>query len=74
MPDPGDRKLLGLSVQLVGPAELAVFFQFQAILHGPLVLGRRIVSLLAIRAGQRNDISHDHPLLKQWSPRPGLNW
>ena len=66
--DRSDRKLLGLPVNLMGPAELAVFFQFQAILHGPLVLCRRVISLLAFCASQRNDISHDYPLLKTMEP------
>ena len=68
-------RLLRFPVQLMGPAELAVFFHLQPILHGPFILGRRVVPLLAVRTGQGNDISHDKPtFLHQWSPRPGLNW
>jgi hypothetical protein len=43
----------------MGPAEFAIFFHLQPILHGPFVLGRRIIPLFAIRASQYNDISHD---------------
>jgi len=42
----------------MGPAEFAVFFHLQPILHGPFVLGRRIIPLFAIRASQSYDISH----------------
>ena len=48
-------------MQLMGSAELAVFLHLQTILHGPFVLGRRIIPLLAIRTGQGNNISHDKP-------------
>jgi len=50
-------------MQLMGSAELAVFFHLQPILHGPFVLGRRIIPLLTVRAGQRNDIPHDKTAL-----------
>jgi hypothetical protein len=46
----------------MGPAELAIFLHLQPILHGPLVLGRCIIPLLAVRTGQDNDISHDNHL------------
>jgi hypothetical protein len=46
-------------MKLMGPAELAVLFHLQSILHGPLVLGRRVIPLFTIRTGQGNDISHD---------------
>ena len=54
-------RLLRFPVQLMGPAELAVFFHLQPILHGPFILGRRVVPLLTVRTGQGNDISHDKP-------------
>lgn len=39
-------------------AEFAVLFQFQPVLHGSLVLGFGIVSLLATGACQSYDITH----------------
>jgi hypothetical protein len=45
----------------MGPAELAEFLHLQPILHGPFVLGRRVISLFTLRTGQDNDISHDKP-------------
>jgi hypothetical protein len=58
----------------MGPAELTVFLHFQPILHGPFVLGRGVIALLAVGTSQGNDISHDITTLHQWSPRPGSNW
>jgi hypothetical protein len=43
----------------MGPAEFAVFLHLQPILHGPFILGRRIIPLFAFRTGQCNNISHD---------------
>jgi hypothetical protein len=40
-------------------AELAILLEFKAVLHGPLVFRGGIVPLLAIGAGQRNDVSHN---------------
>jgi len=45
-------------VRRVGLAELAELLHLEAVLHGSLVLRRRVVALLAFRAGQRNIISH----------------
>ena len=42
----------------VTAAEFAVLLQFQPVLHGSLVLGFGIVSLLATGACQSYDISH----------------
>jgi len=53
------KKSLCFFVDRLGPAEFAVLLQFQAILHGPFIFCRRIVSLLALRAGQRDNASHE---------------
>jgi hypothetical protein len=53
------KKLLCFFVDRLGPAKFAVFLQFQAILHGPFVFCRRVVSLLALCAGQRDNASHE---------------
>ena len=45
----------------MGPAELAVFFHLQPILHGPFVFRRRIIPLFTVRTSQGNDISHNKP-------------
>ena len=66
--------LFRFSMQLMGSAKLAVLLHLQPVLHGPIVLGRRIIPLLTVRTGQGNDISHDIATLHQWSPRPGSNW
>ncbi len=42
----------------VAAAEFAVFLQFQPVLHGSLVFGFGIVSLLATGARQSYDITH----------------
>jgi hypothetical protein len=42
----------------MGTAEAAVFLELQLLRRVLLVLGRRVVSLLALRAGKGNDISH----------------
>jgi hypothetical protein len=72
------RTLLRLSVNLVRAAESAVFLQFQTILHRFLILRRRVILLLTVRTGQRDNIPHDKSNLIyrsiEWSPRPGLNW
>ena len=44
----------------MGTAELAVLLQFQTVLHGPLVLGRRVVPLFTVCTGQGYDISHEY--------------
>jgi hypothetical protein len=43
----------------MGTAELAVLFHLQPILHGPFVLGRRVITLFTVCASQCNNISHD---------------
>ena len=48
-------------MQLMGSAELAVFLHLQPILHGPFVLGRRIIPLFTVRTGQGYNIPHDKP-------------
>jgi hypothetical protein len=42
----------------VGLAELAELLHLEAVLHGSLVLRRRVVAALAFRAGQDNVVSH----------------
>jgi hypothetical protein len=54
--------LLGFFVRRVGLAELAELLHLEPVLHGSLVLRRRVVAALAFRAGQRNVVSHPvHP-------------
>ena len=43
--------LLGFLVRRVGPAEAAILLELQLIRSGPLVLRRRIISSLTLRAG-----------------------
>jgi len=45
-------------MDLVTAAEFTILLQFKPILHRSFVLGRRVISLLALCAGQRNDVSH----------------
>jgi hypothetical protein len=45
-------------VQRVPVAVSAILFQFQAVGVRPLVLGRRVISLLAVRAGERDEDPH----------------
>ena len=51
--------LLGFTMDRMCLAELAILLEFKAVLHGPLVFRGGIVPLLAIGAGQRNDVSHN---------------
>ena len=53
--------LFGFPMQFMPSAKLAVFFHFQAVLHGPLVFCRRIIPLLAFGTSQNNIISHNTP-------------
>jgi hypothetical protein len=46
-------------VNRVAAAEFTILFQFKPILRGPFVLGRRVISLLALSTGQRNNASHE---------------
>ena len=48
----------------MSPAKLAVFFHFQAVLHGPFVFRSCIISLLALRTSQNNIIPHNPPSLE----------
>jgi hypothetical protein len=50
--------LLGFLVRSVNPAETAVLFELQLLGGGFLILSSCIVSLLALGAGKRDDISH----------------
>ena len=54
--------LFRFSVQLVSPAKLAIFFHFQAALHGAFVFSRGVIFLLTFRASQNNFIAHNSPL------------
>jgi hypothetical protein len=60
MRNPGESSLR-LPVQGLRPAETAKLPQLEPVLHGSLVLGRRIVALLAFRASQGDDVSHGEP-------------
>jgi hypothetical protein len=51
-------RLFRFPMQLVRPAKLAIFLHLQPVLHGSLILGRRVIPLFAVCAGQRNNISH----------------
>jgi hypothetical protein len=42
----------------VGTAESAVFLELQLLRRVLLILGRGVVSLLALGAGKGNDVSH----------------
>ena len=55
--------LLGLLVRRVSLAEPAIFLKLEPVGSLLLVFRRRIVSLLALRAGKRNDVSHSAALL-----------
>ena len=46
-------------MKFVSATKLAILFHFQAVLHGPLVFCRRIISLLTFRTSQNNIISHN---------------
>ena len=48
---PRKQTLLRFSMRGMGLAKLAIFLQFETILHRSLVLGRRIVALFTFRAG-----------------------
>jgi hypothetical protein len=52
----------------VGLAELAELLHLEAVLHGSLVLRRRVVAVLAFRASQRNVISHFCSTLTEMEP------
>ena len=55
-------------VRRVGLAELAELLHLEAVLHGSLVLRRRVVAVLAFRASQRNVISHFCSTLTEMEP------
>jgi hypothetical protein len=42
----------------VNPAEAAVLLEFKLLGSGPLILGRRIISLLALGTCKCDDVSH----------------
>jgi len=51
-------------VRSVSPAEAAIFLEFELLGSSPLVLGRRIISLLALGTCKCDDVSHfKYPLL-----------
>ena len=58
MPHPAQTPLLHFFVSDVLPAELTELISLQTIRIVLFVLAGRIISLLADRAGQVNDISH----------------
>ena len=51
--------LLRLPMGLMGPAELTELFQFEATLHGSLILCGRVILLLTLCTSQGNNISHN---------------
>ena len=51
-------RLLGFLVRGVFTAEPAVFAEFELFRFGSFVLCSRVISLLALGAGERNYISH----------------
>jgi hypothetical protein len=55
--------LFGFPVQRVTTACLAVFFYLKAVLHRSFVFRRRIITVLALRTCEYNDISHKNHLI-----------
>ena len=53
-----ERCLLGFPMDRMGTAKPAVFLELKLLRRVLLILGGRIVSLLALGAGKRNDVSH----------------
>ncbi len=53
--------LLRFLVNGMGITPSAILLQFQLVRRVPLILHRRIVPLLALRAGKRQDFSHVRP-------------
>jgi len=61
--------LLGFLMRRVGTTKAAVFLEFQLLRSVFLVLGGGVVSLLARRACESDNVSHFFFLYKKWQGR-----